>query len=138
MGNLAEFEHYLERLCEVLGNVDRRTGLKDYCRRLMLPIAHKSIEPLAACSDQLHVAAKHQSLHHFVAKSAWSDTAVMGRVRDWVAKCPSRLIEPNRPPSVVARCPKPKSIRSRNASGTSRMVAELRHSSAKASTTRPR
>ena len=84
MGNLAEFEHYLEHLCEVLGNVDRRTGLKDYCRGLMLPIARKSVEPLAACSDPLHVAAKHQSLHHFVAKSTWSDTAVMERVRDWV------------------------------------------------------
>lgn len=30
------------------------------------------------------MAAKHQSLHHFVAKSEWSDTAVMGRVCDWV------------------------------------------------------
>ncbi|MBI5659241.1 MAG: transposase [Nitrosomonadales bacterium] len=80
MGNLAEFEHYLERLCEVLGNVDRSVGLKDYCRGLMLPIARKSIEPLAACSDPLHVAAKHQSLHHFVAKSAWSDTG--GRAGD--------------------------------------------------------
>lgn len=84
MGNLAEFEHYLEHLCEVLGRMDRRTGLKDYCRGLMLPIARKSVEPLAACSDPLHVAAKHQSLHHFVAQSAWSDSAVMGRVRDWV------------------------------------------------------
>jgi SRSO17 transposase len=84
MRNLAELEHYLEHLCEVLGHVDRSTGLKDYCRGLMLPIARKSVEPLAACSDPLHVAAKHQSLHHFVAKSTWSDTAVMGRVRDWV------------------------------------------------------
>ena len=84
MGNLAEFEHYLEHLCEVLGHVDRSTGLKDYCRGLMLPIARKSVEPLAACADPLHVASKHQSLHHFVASSPWSDTAVMGRVRDWV------------------------------------------------------
>ena len=84
MGNLAEFEHYLEHLCEVLGHVDRSTNLKDYCRGLMLPIARKSVEPLAACTDPLHVAAKHQSLHHFVAQSPWSDTAVMGRVRDWV------------------------------------------------------
>ena len=84
MGNLAEFDGYLEHLSEVLGNVDRRVGLKDYCRGLMLPIARKSVEPLAACSDPLHVGAKHQSLHHFVAKSTWSDTAVMGRVRDWV------------------------------------------------------
>jgi SRSO17 transposase len=84
MENLAEFEHYLDHLCEVLHRVERSTGLKDYCRGLMLPIARKSIEPLAACSDPLHVAAKHQSMHHFVAKSEWSDTAVIGRVRDWV------------------------------------------------------
>ena len=43
MGNLVEFEHYLEYLCEVLGHVDRSTGLKDYCRGLMLPIARKSV-----------------------------------------------------------------------------------------------
>jgi SRSO17 transposase len=83
MANLAEFECYLDHLCEVLGHVDRIAGLKDYCRGLMLPIARKSVEPLAACSDPLHIVAKHQSLHHFVAKSPWSDTAVMGRVRDW-------------------------------------------------------
>lgn len=84
MENLAEFEQYLDHLCEVLHRVERSTGLKDYCRGLMLPIARKSVEPLAACSDPLHVAAKHQSMHHFVAKSEWSDTAVIGRVRDWV------------------------------------------------------
>jgi len=84
MENLAVFEYYLDHLCEVLHRAERSTGLKDYCRGLMLPIARKSIEPLAACSDPLHVAAKHQSMHHFVAKSGWSDTAVLGCVRDWV------------------------------------------------------
>jgi len=84
MENLAEFEQYLDHLCEVLHRAERSTGLKDYCRGLMLPIARKSVEPLAACCDPLHVAAKHQSMHHFVAKSEWSDAAVMGRVRDWV------------------------------------------------------
>lgn len=84
MAKLAEFEQYLDHLCEVLRRVERSTGLKDYCRGLMLPIARKSVEPLAACSDPLHVAAKHQSMHHFVAKSEWSDAAVIGRVRDWV------------------------------------------------------
>ncbi len=84
MENLTEFDHYLDHLCEVLHRVERSTGLKDYCRGLMQPIARKSVEPLAACSDPLHVAAKHQSMHHFVAKSEWSDIAVMGRVHDWV------------------------------------------------------
>ena len=50
----------------------------------MLPIQRKSIEPLAAHTDPLRVAAKHQLLHHFVAKSDWSGAAVLSRVRDWV------------------------------------------------------
>lgn len=88
MGNIAEniaaFDDYLDHLCEVLNYANRRSGLKDYCRGLMLPIERKSIEPLAASVDPLHVAAKHQSLHHFVAKSNWSDSTVMARVHDWV------------------------------------------------------
>lgn len=84
MGNLADLDDYLEHLCMALGHADRRVSLKDYCRGLMLPIARKSIEPLAAHTDPLHVRAKHQSLHHFVAKSAWSDIAVLGSVLDCV------------------------------------------------------
>lgn len=79
-----ELEVYLERLAGVLGHADRRVGLRDYCRGLMLPIKRKSIEPLAAHVDPLHVQAKHQSLHHFVAQSAWSDTAVLSEVRSIV------------------------------------------------------
>jgi SRSO17 transposase len=84
MEQRAEFESYLEYLCEVLGHADRNAGLMDYCRGLMLPIERKSVEPLAAHTDPLHVRSKHQSLHHFVADSEWSDQAVLGRVRDWV------------------------------------------------------
>jgi SRSO17 transposase len=76
-----ELEQYLEQLAGVLGHADRRTGLMDYCQGLMLPIKRKSVEPLAAHIDPLHVQAKHQSLHHFVAKSAWSDAAVLREVR---------------------------------------------------------
>jgi SRSO17 transposase len=78
------FEEYLEHLAAGLGHMDRKVGLKDYCRGLMLPIQRKSVEPLAAYADPLHVSAKHQSLHHFVAQSEWSDAAVMARIRDWV------------------------------------------------------
>jgi len=84
MAILTEFEEYLEHLCAVLGHADRTSGMKDYCRGLMLPIERKSVEPLAAHMDPTHVRAKHQSLHHFVAKSDWSDKAVIDRVRDWV------------------------------------------------------
>jgi SRSO17 transposase len=50
----------------------------------MLPIERKSVEPLAAYIDPWNVSAKHQSLHHVVAKSDWSDEELLGRVREWV------------------------------------------------------
>jgi len=84
MAKLAEYERYMNYLCEALGHQDRYVGFSDYSRGLMLPIERKSVEPLAAYIDPLHVSAKHQSLHHLVADSEWSDVAVLGRVRDWV------------------------------------------------------
>jgi SRSO17 transposase len=39
---------------------------------------------MAARVDPLHAGARHQALHHFVAKSEWSDKSVMAGVRDWV------------------------------------------------------
>src|SRR5476649_186626 len=84
MESLEKFDRYVEHLCAALEHKDRNAGLQDYCRGLMLPIHRKSVEPLAAHTDPLHVAAKHQSLHHFVAKAGWSDRAVMTRIRDWV------------------------------------------------------
>lgn len=84
MPKVAEFNRYIEKLCQALGHQDRHAGFLDYCRGLMLPIERKSVEPLAAYTDPLHVSAKHQSLHHLVAKSEWSDTAVLACVRDWV------------------------------------------------------
>jgi SRSO17 transposase len=84
MEDLTDLDDYLEYLCCALGHADRRASLKDYCAGLMLPIARKSVEPLAAHTDPMHVRAKHQSLHHFVAKSAWSDTAVLASVLDCV------------------------------------------------------
>jgi len=50
----------------------------------MLPLKRKSIEPLAAAIDPVHVPARHQSLQHFVADSPWCDESVLGRVRSWV------------------------------------------------------
>jgi len=84
MPKLSDLDRYLAYLCEALGHADRHAGFVDYSRGLMLPIERKSVEPLAAYSDPLHVPAKHQSLHHFVANSQWSDEAVLERVRDWV------------------------------------------------------
>jgi SRSO17 transposase len=39
---------------------------------------------MAARVDPMHASARHQALHHFVAKSEWPDASVMASVRDWV------------------------------------------------------
>ena len=78
------FDSYLEHLCDALGHSDRRPGLMGYCQGLMLPIERKSVEPLAAQLEPSRVGARHQSLHHFVAQSDWSDVAVLEQVRRWV------------------------------------------------------
>lgn len=80
----ARFSAYLDRLCSVLGHADREEGLRGYCSALMLPLERKSVEPLAAQLDPLRTRARHQALHHFVAKSAWSDEAVLAQVRQHV------------------------------------------------------
>ena len=87
-----EFTRYLEHVAAGLGRVERQLGLMDYCRALMLPLKRKSIEPLAAAMDPYHVPALHQSLHHFVAESPWSDEAVLGAVQGWVL--PKMLRQP--------------------------------------------
>jgi len=84
MGISEEFNRYVAHLCQGLGHADRHAGLSGYCTGLMLPLSRKSIEPMAARMDPLHVSARHQALHHFVAKSDWSDATVMAGVRDWV------------------------------------------------------
>jgi SRSO17 transposase len=83
--NVADkFSSYIAYLSEGLGHADRHAGLSGYCTGLMLPLSRKSVEPIAARIDPLHASARHQSLHHFVAKSEWSDSTVMACVRDWV------------------------------------------------------
>ncbi len=64
--------------------VQRCSGLTGYCTGLMLPLSRKSVEPIAARIDPLHASAKHQSLHHFVAKAQWSDQELLRRVAQWV------------------------------------------------------
>lgn len=50
----------------------------------MLPLARKSVEPMAARVDPLHASARHQALHHFVAKAQWSDAQMLQRICQWV------------------------------------------------------
>ena len=80
----AAFDAYVEALVGVIGHADRAEPLKDYCLGLLMPVERKSVEPLAAVTAPSRVAAKHQSLLHFVGQAPWSDEALMGRVRDWV------------------------------------------------------
>jgi SRSO17 transposase len=78
------FDEYMEHLAEGLGHSDRNAGLKGYCTGLMLPLSRKSVEPMAARVDPTHASARHQALHHFVAKAEWSDAELMRRVCQWV------------------------------------------------------
>ena len=55
MPKLGEFERYIEQLCDALGHRDRHGGFADYSRGLMLPIERKSVEPLAARSEERRV-----------------------------------------------------------------------------------
>lgn len=84
MDTAKEFNRYMDHLSERLGHADRYAGLSGYCTGLMLPLSRKSVEPMAARLDPLQASARHQALHHFVAKSEWSDAAIMAGVRDWV------------------------------------------------------
>lgn len=79
-----EFDDYMAYLMQGLGHADRHAGLSGYCTGLMLPLSRKSVEPMAARVDPLHASAKHQSLHHFVAKAQWSDQELLRRVAQWV------------------------------------------------------
>ncbi len=89
-GETAAFDAYVEELVEVIGHADRAEPLRDYCAGLMMPVARKSVEPLAAVTAPARVSAKHQSLLHFVGQAPWSDEALLRRVREWVLP---RLIE---------------------------------------------
>jgi SRSO17 transposase len=83
-GSEVRFQAYVNALSEAIGHADRIDPLRRYCTGLLLPGERKSIEPMAARLDPQHVQATHQSLHHFVAKAPWSDTAVLAAVREQV------------------------------------------------------
>src|SRR5260221_2123456 len=46
-----------------------------------MPGDRKSVEPMAAVTAPARVPAQHQSLLHFVGNAAWSDEAVLAKVR---------------------------------------------------------
>src|SRR6185312_13327436 len=70
---------YLERVTDAAGHADRVAPMKNYATGLLLPIERKSVEPMAARLAPGQVRQMHQSLHHVVAKAAWSDEACSPR-----------------------------------------------------------
>ena len=84
-GTLEErFTGYVEALSGTLAHADREQPFAAYCRGLILPGERKSIEPMAARVRPERVSATHQSLHHLVAKAAWSDEALLAAARHQV------------------------------------------------------
>lgn len=77
----ARFAAYLEAITAGLGDVRRSASARAYCTGLLLPGERKSVEPMAARIDPGRVQAKHQSLHHVVAKAEWDDAAMLAAVR---------------------------------------------------------
>ena len=80
----AAFTDYVDHLVKAIGHADRADPLRDYCLGLLMPLERKSVEPMAAVTAPARVAAKHQSLLHFVGQAPWSDEALMAQVRDHV------------------------------------------------------
>jgi SRSO17 transposase len=80
----SRFDAYVESLAQALGNVRRARALNGYCTGLLMPMERKSVEPMAALVEPSRVSAEHQSLLHFVGQAAWSDDAVLARVRELV------------------------------------------------------
>jgi len=77
----SRFATYVQAVTSALGHADRAAPFQSYCAGLLLPGGRKSVEPMAARLQPGRVQAAHQSLHHFVAKSDWSDDAVLAAVR---------------------------------------------------------
>jgi len=77
------FEKYLQRLAEAAGHADRRAPLRAYVTGLLLSGERKSVEPMAARIDPRHVQARHQSMHHFVARAPWDEADLLRVARDY-------------------------------------------------------
>src|ERR671916_732626 len=74
------FAAYLDGIAAVLGHASRAASARAYRTGLLLPSERKSVEPMAARIAPGRVQARHQSLHHLVAKAEWDDAAVLAAV----------------------------------------------------------
>ena len=84
IGVETRFERYTEAIVQALGHADRGTPARWYLRGLMLPGGRKSVEPMAARVQPQDVPSAHQSMHHLVADSDWSDVGVLAVVANEV------------------------------------------------------
>jgi SRSO17 transposase len=74
----------MDWLAQAVGHVDRKLPLRNYCTGLLLDGDRKSVEPMAARLAPDHVQSMHESLHHLVAQSPWSDDDMLRQVRNYV------------------------------------------------------
>ena len=65
----------------MVGHSRRAAAARAYCTGLLLPGERKGVEPMAARIEPGRVGARHQSLHHVVAKAEWDDAALLAAVR---------------------------------------------------------
>jgi SRSO17 transposase len=72
------FAAYIDGLANAAGHADRQTPLQNYCKGLLLPGEHKSVEPMAARLTRDNVRRMHQSLYHLVADAPWNDGEMLG------------------------------------------------------------
>ena len=91
-GVASRFKAYIEHLKNAVGHADRREPLAAYRAGLLLPGERKSVEPMAARLAPEEVSAKHQSLHHFVAKAPWEEVALLGAARTFVLPIEERAL----------------------------------------------
>jgi SRSO17 transposase len=74
----------MDWLAQAVGHADRKVPLRKYCTGLLLDGERKSVEPMAARLAPEQAQSMHESLHHFVAQSRWSDDELLGQVRNYV------------------------------------------------------
>ena len=58
---MRRIDQYMGHLSSGLGHLDRHARFKGYCTGLMLPLARKSVEPMAARVDPMHTSARYQA-----------------------------------------------------------------------------
>lgn len=80
----ARFARYGEAIVAALGHADRAAPATWYLQGLMLPGGRKSVEPMAARVRPWEVRSTHQSMHHLVSTSDWSDEALLATVAEQV------------------------------------------------------